>query len=372
MRLTKEVLTLHKQRSSLIALSLALMLVFAACGGSKDNPPSDSGGGPTDGGAATSDIRVGVAYDIGGLGDQSFNDAANRGLQAAIDEGIVAEENTDFIEPNASGSNRDDNVVNLADQGYDLIVAVGFAFSPGIDKIAADYPDTDFAVIDGFAAEAPNVANLVFKEQEGSFLVGAAAGLKTQSGTIGFLGGQSGTGLIERFEAGYEAGACAVKPDVKFLVEYIGDSTAAFNDPTKGEALSSKMYDGGADVVYHASGASGAGLFKAAVEAGKLAIGVDSDQSLTASPDQQKVILTSMLKRVDTAVHDAIQQEADDSFATGTQVFGMAEGGVDYAVNEFNDNEDLLSADIQSQLDDFKQQIIAGEITVPEEPTGGC
>jgi basic membrane protein A len=365
---------LHKRQSAFIGLILALTLIFAACGGSKDdtnnNPPS--GDSSSDGGAATSDIRVGVAYDIGGLGDQSFNDAANRGLEAAIEEGIVAEENTDFLEPNASGSNRDDNVVNLADQGFDLIIAVGFAFSPGIDKIAADYPDTDFAVIDGFAGDAPNVTNLGFKEQEGSYLVGAAAASKSEAGTIGFLGGQSGTGLIEKFEAGYEAGACAVNPDIKILREYIGDSTAAFNDPTKGEALSSAMYDDGADVIYHASGASGAGLFKAAVEADKLAIGVDSDQSLTASPEQQAVILTSMLKRVDTAVHDAIQQEAEDSFQTGFQVFGMAEGGVDYAINEFNDNDDLLSADIQSTLDDYKQQIIDGEITVPEEPKGSC
>jgi basic membrane protein A len=311
-----------------------------------------------------------VAFDIGGLGDQSFNDAAERGVQAAIDEGIIAEGDVQRIEANATGSNRDDNVVNLADQGVDIVIAVGFAFSPGIDKIAGDYPDTDFAVVDGFAGDAPNVGNLGFKEHEGSFLVGAAAAMKSKTGTIGFLGGQEGTGLIEKFEAGYEAGAQAVNPDIKVLVEYIGDSTAAFNDPTKGEALSSKMYDGGADVIYHASGGSGAGLFKAAVEAGKLAIGVDSDQSLTASPEQQKLILTSMLKRVDTAVHDAIEQEGSDNFTTGFQVFGLAEGGVDYAINEYNDNEDLLSSEIQSALDDFKQQIIDGEITVPEKPKG--
>jgi basic membrane protein A len=139
-------------------------------------------------------------------------------------------------------------------------------------------------------------------------------------------------------------------------------------DPTKGEALSARMYDRGADVIYHASGQSGLGLFKAATEANKYAIGVDSDQSLTAAPAEQKLILTSMLKRVDTAVYDAIKQVVEGNWQSGTQVFGLDVEGVDYAVNEFNDNEDLLSSDIQAQLDDFKQQIIDGGITVPEKP----
>jgi basic membrane protein A len=344
-------------------LLVAVALVAAACGGGN---PADTGNGG--GGGGGSDISVGLAFDIGGLGDQSFNDAAKRGLDSAIEKGLVPQENTQFIEPNASGSNRDENVVNLADQGNDLVVAVGFAFSPGIDQIAGDYPDVNFAVVDGFAQEADNVSNLTFKEHEGSFLVGAAAAMKSETGTIGFLGGQEGTGLIERFEAGYVAGAQEINPDIEVLVEYIGDSTAAFNDPTRGEALSAKVYDGGADVVYHAAGASGAGLFKAAVEANKWAIGVDSDQSLTASPEQRKLILTSMLKRVDTAVHDAIQQVAEGSFVSGTQVFGLAEEGVGYAVNQYNNNEQLLSQEIQSRLAELQQQIIDGSITVPIKP----
>ena len=348
-----------------LALLMVVALAATACGGDKESD-EPSGGGTEE--TTGSDLKVGVAFDIGGLGDQSFNDAAERGLQQAIDEGIISEENVERLEPDAEGTNRDQNVVNLADQGYDLVLAIGFAFSPGIDAIAADYPDQYFAVVDGFAAEAPNVTNLGFKEQEGSFLVGAAAGMKTESNTVGFLGGQAGTGLIERFEAGYTAGVHEVNPDAEVLVEYIGDSTKAFNDPTKGEALSAKMYDGGADIVYHAAGASGAGLFSAAVDANKLAIGVDSDQSLTASPAQQKLILTSMLKRVDTAVYDTIKAVSEDNFTTGFQVFGLAEDGVDYAVNEFNDNDQLLSSDIQAKLDEYKQQIIDGEITVPDKP----
>ena len=359
-------------RAKWIMAVAALALSAAACGGG--NPADTSpGGGGNGGGDGGSDIQVGIAYDVGGRGDQSFNDAAYRGLQAAIDEGLVDEGNTDELEANQSGSNRDDNAVNLAEQGADLVVPVGFAFSEGIQKVAPDFPETNFAIVDGFACldkPCENVSNLTFKENEGSFLVGAAAALKSEAGTIGFLGGQQGTGLIEKFEAGYAAGAKAVNPDIEILVEYIGDTTQAFVDPTKGEALSNSMYDGGADIVYHAAGLSGSGLFKAAVSQNKLAIGVDSDQSLTASPEQQKLILTSMLKRVDTAVHDAIQQVAEGSFKPGTQVFGLAEQGVGYAVNEFNDNEQLLSKDIQKKLEDYKKQIVSGEIKVPTEPEG--
>ena len=252
------------------------------------------------------------------------------------------------------------------------MIGVGFAFSPGVNTIAPDYPDTSFMIVDGYAtcgtacgltndAEAiPNVADYTFKEQEGSFLVGAAAVLKCQCKTIGFLGGQTGP-LIEKFQAGYEAGAAQIDPEVEVLVEYIGDDTTAFNDPVKGEQLSTAMYDDGAEIIYHAAGASGAGLFNAAVEAQKEAIGVDSDQYLTASPEQQPLILTSMLKRVDVAVFNSIEAVGAGSLG-GSQVFGMAEDGVDYATS----NPEELTADITEQLDEFKQQIIDGTIVVPE------
>ncbi len=348
------------------AVTALVALGAAACGGG--NPADTSSGGGKGGGG--SNFRVAVVFDVGGLGDQSFNDAAYRGLNKAIDDGIVSKNNVKTAEPDATGSNRDDLVNNFADQGYNLIIPVGFAFSPGIDKIASSYPKTDFAVVDGFAKDVPNVTDLTFRENEGSFLVGAAAALKTQTGTIGFLGGQQGTGLIEKFEAGYEAGARAVDPNINILVQYIGDSTAAFNDPTKGEALSSKMYDGGADVIYHASGASGAGLFTAAAKANKLAIGVDSDQSLTASAAQRKLILTSMVKRVDTAVYDTIKDASDNKFIHGAQTFGLKENGVGYAVNKYNDNDQLLSKDIQAKLNKYKQAIIDGKIKVPTKPQG--
>ena len=186
--------------------------------------------------------------------------------------------------------------------------------------------------------------------------------MKCGCDTIGFLGGQTGP-LIEKFQAGYEAGAAQINPDIEVLVEYIGDDTTAFNDPVRGEELSTAMYDQGAEIIYHAAGASGAGLFNAAVEADSLAIGVDSDQYLTASPEQQPLILTSMLKRVDVAVYNAIQAVGEGSFGDSF-VFGMAEDGVDYSTS----NPDELTSDITEQLDEFKQQIIDGTIVVPDTP----
>jgi basic membrane protein A len=357
-------------RSLLVPLAV-LALVAAACGDDAGEDPGD--GGETE---CNADISVGVAYDIGGIGDKSFNDAANAGLTAALDEGLVCEENTDSLEPDATGSNRDDNVIALADAGHDLVVAVGFAFSPGINESAGDYADTQFAIIDGYATcgtacgltndNLTNVTDLTFKEHEGSFLVGAAAA--TQAGkescdTVGFLGGQTGP-LIEKFEAGFAAGVAHVDDGIEVLVQYIGDDVTAFNDAVKGEALSTGMYDDGACIIYHAAGASGAGLFNAAVAADQLAIGVDSDQYLLVSAEQQPHIMTSMLKRVDTAVHDAIAQSGDGSLEAGGQVFGMAEGGVDYSKS----NTELMTDDIVTLLDDLKQQIIDGGISVPEAP----
>jgi basic membrane protein A and related proteins len=353
------------KHSKLLALIGAIALLAAACGG---------GGGACDPGdnAADSGVGVGVAFDVGGIGDKSFNDSAKRGLDAAIDEGLVAE--ADCIEPNATGSNRDDNMVNLADAGYDLLMGIGFIFSEGVAEIAADYPDQDFGIIDGFATtiatDADNIVDLAFKEQEGSYLVGIAAAMASQTGTIGFLGGQQGTGLIEKFEAGYAAGAQSVNPDIEILVEYIGDDTTAFNDPTRGEALSTSLYDDGADVIYHAAGESGLGLFAAAVDAGPdaLAIGVDSDQYLTASPEEQEHILTSMIKRVDTATHDTIQAVQEGNFEPGFRVFGIAEGGIDYSQS----NPDLLTEEMIAAMDEAKQAIIDGEITPPEVPEDCC
>ena len=362
-------------RAKMLVLIGVLSIVAAACGDDDGDETGGTGGtGGTGAAECNADIQVGMAFDIGGLGDKSFNDSANAGLQQAIADGLVCEDNVVTNEANSTGSDRDQNLQALADAGFNLVIGVGFAFSPGVNTIAPDYPDTSFMIVDGYAtcgtacgltndAEAiPNVADYTFKEQGGSFLIGAAAVLKCQCTTIGFLGGQTGP-LIEKFQAGYEAGAAQIDPDVEVLVEYIGDDTTAFNDPVKGEQLSTSMYDDGAEIVYHAAGASGAGLFNAAVEAQKFAIGVDSDQYLTASPEQQPLILTSMLKRVDVAVFNSIEAVGAGSLGS-SQVFGMAEDGVDYATS----NPEELTADITEQLDGFKQQIIDGTIVVPDTP----
>ena len=345
---------------------LILLGAFTACsgGGNPCEIPDDL--------VNENGVSVGVAFDIGGIGDKSFNDAAKRGFDQAVDEGLISE--ATCIEPNESGSNRDENLLALADDGFDLVFGIGFAFSPAVNENAGNYADQQFAVIDGYATcppdvcpdipnpAPPNVTDLTFKEEEGSFLVGVAAAMKAQEencDTVGFLGGQIGF-LIGKFEAGYTEGVHAVDPDINVLVEYIGDSTAAFNDAAAGDQLSTAMYDDGACIIYHAAGASGAGLFTAAVKADKIAIGVDSDQYELVSDEQKPHVMTSMLKRVDTAVYDAIVAANDDSLEGGVaEVFGIAEDGISYATS----NPDLLTEDIVAAIEEYKAQILDGTIT---------
>jgi basic membrane protein A len=364
------------KRYQLIAMPVVLLSLLVAC--SNDDPATDGGNG---GGGCTSDLTVGLALDVGGLGDNGFNDLANAGMEKAIRDGVVCEENTKLLESNSEGTNLDENVQSLADAGFDLIVGTGYAFSDDgqVNAIAPDYPDISFAIIDGFAtcgtvcglpndADAiPNVVDLTFKEEEGSYLVGVAAALKADElkcDTLGFLGGQTGS-LIEKFEAGFVAGAQEITPSIEVLVEYIGDTTQAYFNQTAGEALSNGMYDDGACIIYHAAGDSGNGLFKAATAQKKLAIGVDADQYKTVTPDQAPYILTSMIKRVDTATYDTIAAAADGTFEGGTaQVFDMASEGISYSKS----NTDLMTQDIIDTVEEYKQKILDGEIVPPEKP----
>jgi basic membrane protein A len=346
------------------ALLTGLALLAAACGGGSDET---SGGG---GGTQTEAKKVGVVFDIGGKGDKSFNDSADRGATEAKNKlGDKVEIKT--VEPNADGSNRKELLDGLAAEDYQLIYGIGFLFSEDIAKSAKENPDVQYAVIDGFdplCEQNKNLNCIGFKEHEGSFLVGAAAALKTKSNTVGFVGGLEGD-LIRRFQAGYEAGVKYIADQkgkkIKVLVDYAGTTPQAFRDPAKGKELALKQIGQGADVIYHASGGTGAGVIAAAASKKVYAIGVDSDQSLTASPEEQKWILTSMLKRVDTAVSQTIQAFVDGTYKAGVSTFGLKEGGVDYAQNEFN--KDLLG-DIPTTLDDLKQKIISGEIKVPDKP----
>jgi len=247
------------------------------------------------------------------------------------------------------------------------IIGVGFAYSDAVNAVAPNYPDISFGVIDGFDPDDTanaNVAYLGFAENEGSYLVGVAAALKSKANHIGFVGGVHND-LIKKFEAGYTAGAKSVKPDVTVDVKYIQESDLkGFGDPAGGKDAATAEFDNGADVVYHASGASGSGVFDAAVDAGdgKWAIGVDSDQYLTASSAQKSHILTSMLKRVDVATFDMIKSVADGSPLTSYQTYDLKKDGVGYATSGG------YIDDIKSKIDEAATKIKSGEIKVPTKP----
>jgi len=311
-------------------------------------------------------ITVGMAYDIGGRGDKSFNDSAAAGLDKAVtDFGIATQE----LEPSSGGENREENLRLLSEAGLPLVFAIGFAFADGVTATAPDYPDTEYAIVDS-VVDLPNVASLTFAEEQGSFLVGAAAALKSTTGKIGFVGGVE-VDLIKKFEAGYEAGAKAVNPDIEIQVSYLTQPPdfSGFGDPAKGKEAALAMYQQGADVVYHAAGGSGTGVFQAAKEYSESndthvwAIGVDSDQYLTAGADLQPYILTSMLKRVDVAVYSTISDFVHGNFTPGVHVFDLKVDGVGYATSGgFID-------DIVPTLEDYKAKIISGDIVVPTTPS---
>ncbi len=347
--------------TTLFATMAAATLALSACGGGSSSSESSSSGA----GASGSAVKVGLAYDIGGRGDKSFNDSAAVGLdKAKTDLGI------EFKELSASqgetDADKESRLRLLAQGGYNPVIAVGFLYAAPLGKVAKEFPNTQFGIVDSSVEGATNVTGLSFAENEGSFLVGAAAALTSKSKNIGFVGGCN-IPLIQKFEAGYVAGAQAVDPAIKVQKKYISDppNCPGFNDPATGEVTAKGMFDGGADVVYHAAGGSGTGVFKAAKAkgTGNWAIGVDSDQYQSATADLKPFILTSMLKRVDVAVFDYIKASADGSPLKGDQVYDLKKDGVGYATSG-----DHLTA-VKAKLDEFKAKIIAGEIKVPTTPT---
>jgi basic membrane protein A len=302
---------------------------------------------------------IGLVFDVGGLGDKSFNDAAYRGLRQAEDElGIAAR----YIEP-GDGSDRESALRQLATQGYDLVIAVGFIFSDDIRKLAAEFPATHFACID-FSAQPgevvpDNLAGLRFREQEGSFLVGAIAALTSKSQVVGFVGGMD-IPLIRKFEAGYRAGVAQVCPRCQVLAAYAGTDPHAFSDPITGKELALAQYGHGADVIFHAAGKTGTGVFTAARERHAWAIGVDSDQF----HEMPCCVLTSMVKKVDVAVFDIIRDQAAGRFAGGVRELGLADSGVDFVYDD--NNRDRLPAALVERVRALASQIEAGTIQVPE------
>jgi basic membrane protein A len=332
--------------------------MLTACGGNGEETSNGGGGGGGET-AAASDIKVGMAYDVGGRGDQSFNDAAAKGLDQAVEEFGMESQESEAADGEPESA-REERLRTFADAGFDPIIAVGFAYSPSVAKVAKEYPEVHFAIIDDEAAQADNIANLVFAEEQGSFLVGAAAALKTETDHVGFIGGVE-VPLIKKFEAGYVAGAKEVNPNIKVDVTYLSQAPdfSGFNDPAKGKTAAQGMFDGGADIVFHAAGGSGGGLFEAAAESDNWAIGVDSDQYETADPSLQDVILTSMLKNVDVAVFEYLKSVDGGEFPSGVTRYDLSVDGVGYSTSGgFID-------DITDKLDEYKQQIIDGEITVP-------
>jgi len=320
-----------------------------------------------------SKIRVAIVFDIGGKDDRSFNASAWAGVGCAQTgkwpDGsncgkpalpIVARD----IEP-GNPTSIEPAMRAFAERGYDLIIGVGFAQTPIMELVAKDYPNIRFAIVDG-VSELPNVASLVFKEHEGSYLVGMLAARASKTGTLGFIGGMD-IPLIHRFELGYEEGARAVNPNIRVLQNYVGVTDSAWNNPGKGKELALAQIGKGADVIFTAAGNSGLGAFDAVEQAGKqdgrathFVIGVDANQNMV----KPGFVLTSMVKRVDNAVYDIINDVVNGQFKAGFHVYGLDKDGVAYAMDEHN--KPLITPEMIEQAEEARKKIMAGEIKVTD------
>jgi basic membrane protein A len=308
-------------------------------------------------------VDVGVVFDLGGRGDKSFNDGAYIGAERAEKElGVRVR----FIEP-GEGSDREAGLRLLAAEGMDIVIGVGFIFTDDLTQLAREYPHTKFAGVDYSLATdkagvvippPPNLAALKFREEQGSFLVGALAALVGKSKKVGFVGGMDFP-LIQKFEAGYRAGVKQVCKDCEIISQYAGVTPEAFRNPGKGKELALSQYQQGVNVIFHASGSTGLGVFEAARQTNKLAIGVDADQYGEAPG----FILTSMVKGVDNAVFDVIRRVKEGRFKGGVYEYGLAENGVGYVYDAHNAS--LIPADVRARVEALKQEIIAGRIVVP-------
>ncbi|WP_254534822.1 BMP family lipoprotein [Halomarina litorea] len=326
----------------------------------------------TDGASGSAEVNVGMVYATGGLGDGSFNDQAQQGIKRAQQELNI---NFDEAEPSQVSEFKtfQQSYAEETNPNYDLVSCIGFLQADALSETAPQYPDQQFQIVDSVVEES-NVASYTFKEQEGSFLAGQLAGLLTTKefsagagqtngdATVGFVGGVEGE-LIGRFEAGYKAGVAYANQDVEVLSSYVGD----FNDPAGGKETALSMYNNGADIIYHASGNTGTGVFQAAQEQGRFAIGVDRDQSQTKSSFAD-VILASMVKRVDTAVFTCVENVVNGDFQGGSATtLGLSEEGVSLVYGQQLGGE--ISSDVKSQIESARTQIIDGGISVPTDPS---
>ncbi|WP_306047329.1 BMP family ABC transporter substrate-binding protein [Nioella sp. MMSF_3534] len=292
-----------------------------------------------------------IIFDLGGKFDRSFNEAAFNGAEQWAEETGGSYREIEL----QSDAQREQAMRRLAEAGANPVVMAGFSQASSLAVVAPDYPDTTFVIIDG-VVDAPNVRSVIFSEHEGSYLVGMLAGLASETGTVGFVGGMD-IPLISRFGCGYAQGVRAVNPEATIIQNMTGTTPAAWNDPVRGGELTRAQVAQGADVVFAAAGGTGLGVLQTAEDEGILSIGVDSNQNYLHPGS----VLTSMLKRVDVAVYDAFSTPVDE-IETGIHVFGLAEDGVGYALDEHN--ADLITEDMIAQVDAARAAIIAGEISV--------
>jgi basic membrane protein A and related proteins len=342
--------TLHRVARAVLALALPLALV-AGCA----RPAAESKSASKPG-----TLKVGLVFDVGGRGDKSFNDAAYAGLERA-----KAELGIEFVTlETGEGADREAGMRQLAANGSDLVFGVGFLFSDDIKVLAQEFPKVRFACVDYTVKPGetlpPNLVALKFKEEEGSYLVGALAALMSQSHKVGFVGGME-IPLIKKFEAGYKAGVRAIDPKTEVMIKYAGTTGSAFKDPAKGKELALAEYHAGADIIFHASGSTGLGVFEAARELKQLAIGVDSDQY----DEAPGFVLTSMIKRVDTAVFDTIRELAEGKWNGGVRQFGLAEKGVGWVYDDHNRAQ--IPGRVKTVVDSIEADIVAGRVAVPTQ-----
>jgi basic membrane protein A len=303
--------------------------------------------------AFAAEFKPAVVFDMGGKFDKSFNEGVWTGIKKFSDEtGVQVME---FEVTNET--QREQAMRRMVTRGATLVLGVGFSQADAIDAVAKDNPNVQFAIIDVSWLDRPNLRQYAFKEHEGSYLVGVAAALTSKTGKIGFVGGMD-VPLIRKFACGYVQGAKDARKSIEIFQAMTGTTPAAWNDPTKGGELAQSQFDRGADVVYHAAGATGLGVIRAAADAGKLAIGVDSNQNGVA-PGK---VLTSMVKRVDVAAYETLKSAKDGTFKAGVNVLGIAEGGVDWAVDEHN--KPLLTPAVIEAVEKARKQIKDGEIKV--------
>ncbi len=305
-------------------------------------------------GAAVAGPKIAIVFDKGGKDDKSFNSSAYAGAMEAKEKLGATIKYVEAADANAF----EPSLKEFAKKDFDLIVAIGVSQSDALKKVAPLFPDKKFLIIDA-EVKGPNVITALFQEQEGSYLVGAMAAMKSKTGVVGFIGGMD-IPLIRRFQMGYEAGVKKINPKGKVVVNYIGVTGDAWHNPPRGKELALAQISEKADVIFHASGASGAGLFDAVEEKGILAIGVDSNQNWV-KPGK---VLTSMLKRVDRAVYDVVADLAKGKFTAGVRRFGLKDSGIDYAMD--SNNASLVTPEMKTKVDGLKGEIIAGKIKVPD------